>query len=90
MLDEALVAFTDLSEKYPKFVQGAIAMLHRGQVQEDLGQIEQARDAYLRMLEQPEADPLRDSKYQAMTGLIRLSLPNHHPSTNRRSRAANQ
>lgn len=79
LLEKALASFIDLSEKYPKYVQGALAMLYRGQAQEELGQTKQARDSYLRMLEQPDADPLRDGKYQAMVGLIRLSLADTPP-----------
>ncbi|MDG2220325.1 MAG: hypothetical protein P8L85_03040 [Rubripirellula sp.] len=79
LLETALASFMDLSEKYPKYVQGALAMLYRGQVQEDLGQTEPARDSYLRMLEQPDADPLRDGKYQAMVGLIRISMADTPP-----------
>jgi tetratricopeptide (TPR) repeat protein len=74
LLDKALVAFTDLSEKYDTYVQGAIATLYRAQVQDDLGMKEQALDSYIRMLEQPDADPLRDAKYQATDGLIRMWL----------------
>lgn len=87
LLESALAAFTDLSEKYSSYVQGAVAMLYRGQVQEDLGMTEQATDSYIRMLEQPDADPLREAKFQATSGLIRLSMaetpPKFQPSINR-------
>ncbi len=79
LLDEALKTFTDLSEKYDTYVQGAIAMLHRGQVQDDLGMRDEAMDSYLRMLELPDADPLRDAKYQATTGIIRLTMAEKPP-----------
>ncbi len=79
LLDEALVSFTDLSDKYDGYVQGAIAMLYRGQVMQDLGDREKALDSYIRMLEQPEADPLRDAKFQATSGLIQLYLTDKEP-----------
>lgn len=79
LLEQALATFTELSEKYDAYVQGAIAMVHCGQVQEELGIKDKALDSYLRMLEQPDADPLRDAKYQATTGLIRLSMAEQPP-----------
>jgi hypothetical protein len=79
-LEEALQIFTNLSKDYSRYVQGATALLYLGQVQEDLGVKDQALDSYLRMLEQPDADPLRESKFQAMTGLIRLSLAESPPN----------
>lgn len=79
LLEQALKAFTELSEKYDTYVQGAAAMLHRGQVQEDLGIKDQALDSYIRMLEQPDADALRDAKYQATAGVIRLSMQETPP-----------
>ncbi len=79
LLDNALVTFTDLSEKYGSYVHGAIAMLHRGQVQEALGMKEQSLDSYIRMMEQPDADPLRDAKFQATTGIIRMSMSESPP-----------
>ncbi|MEM8666650.1 MAG: hypothetical protein AAGG48_03995 [Planctomycetota bacterium] len=79
LLETALKSYTDLTEKYSGFVQGAMAMLYRGQVQEELGEDAQALDSYLRMLEQPEADPLRDGKFQAMAGFIRLSMRDTPP-----------
>ena len=74
-----MATFTDLSEKYDTYVQGAIAMLHRGQVQDDLGMKKEAMDSYVRMLEHPDADPLRDAKYQATTGIIRMSMAEKPP-----------
>lgn len=74
LLEKALTSFTDLSEKYDSYVQGAVAMLYRAQVQDDLGMKDEAIDSYMRMLEHPDADPLRDAKYQATDGLIKLWL----------------
>ncbi|MGI9470551.1 MAG: hypothetical protein ACR2NZ_03395, partial [Rubripirellula sp.] len=79
LLEQALETFTELSEKYDTYVQGAAAMLHRGQVQEDLGIKDQALDSYIRMLEQPDADALRDAKYQATAGIIRLAMQESPP-----------
>lgn len=79
LLDKALADFTELSEKYDSYVQGATSMLYRGQVQQDLGLNEQARDSYLRMLEQPDADALRESKFQATSGILRLTLNDENP-----------
>ncbi len=79
MLEQALKTFTELSENYDTYVQGAVAMVYRGQVQEDLGLKDQAIDSYMRMLESPDADPLRDAKYQATSGLIRLWLAESPP-----------
>lgn len=79
LLQEALVSFEDLSEKYSAYVQGAIAMLNRGLVQEELGKKDEALDSYLRMLESPDAEPLRDAKIQATSGVIRLSLAEQPP-----------
>ena len=64
----------DLSEKYDSYVQGAIAMVQRAKVQLALGQRSQALDSYMRMLEQPEAEPLRLAKYEAAAGMIDLML----------------
>ena len=80
LLEQALREFTELSEDFSRYVPGAMAMLHRGQVQEDLGRADQALDSYVRMLEQPEADALRDSKFQAGTGMIRLWMANDPPN----------
>ncbi len=79
LLEQALNTFTELSENYDTYVQGAIAMVFRGQVQEELGLSDQAIDSYLRMLETSDADPLRDAKYQAASGLTRLWLAESPP-----------
>ena len=80
LLEQALKAFTDLSENYDSYVQGALAMLYRGQVQQDLGMTDQALDSYIRMLEHPDADALRDGKFQATSGLIELWLNQTPPN----------
>lgn len=79
LLQQALATFTDLSDKYDTYVPGAMAMLHRGEVQQDLGMTQQAMDSFMRMVEQPEADPLRLAKFQATTGIIRLLLAETPP-----------
>jgi len=80
LLEEALKSFTELSESYGRYAQGAIATLQRGQVEEQLGNKDKALDSYLRMLEQPDADALRDAKYQAVSGIIRLGLAKSPPN----------
>ena len=79
LLEKALASFTDLSDKYDAYVQGALAMLQRAEVQHELGMTKQAMDSYLRMLEQPEADPLRLAKFQATSGIIDLMMAEDPP-----------
>lgn len=79
LLEAALKEFVELSENYGGYVQGAEAMLNRGLVQETLGKKEEALDSFVRMLEQPDADPLRAAKYQAASGVIRLRLKESPP-----------
>lgn len=79
LLDQALATFTDLSEKYDSYVQGALAMLQRGEVQRVLGMTQQAMDSYMRMVEQQDADPLRLAKFQATAGIIELMLAETPP-----------
>ncbi|TWU56119.1 tetratricopeptide repeat protein [Rubripirellula reticaptiva] len=86
-LDEALGFFTDLSEKYTHFPPGAVALMSRGLVQEELGQNDAAMDSFIRMLETPDVEDLRDAKFKATSGLIRLSLaekpPKYQPAIDR-------
>ena len=79
MLEEALATYMTLTEKYDSYVQGALAMVQRAKVQNTLGMKEQALDSYMRMLEQPEAEPLRVAKYQAAAGMIDLMLDEAPP-----------
>ena len=79
LLDEALASYMDLSEKYDSYVQGALALVQRAKVQRELGMTPQALDSYMRMLEQPEAEPLRLAKYQAGAGMIELMLAEDPP-----------
>jgi tetratricopeptide (TPR) repeat protein len=72
LLEEALKAYTDLSEKYDSYVQGALAMTFRGQVQVELGKTADAIDSFQRVLEQADVEPLRPSRMQAISGLIDL------------------
>ncbi|TWU59095.1 hypothetical protein Poly51_18810 [Rubripirellula tenax] len=78
-LSEALKLFTDLSEKYDDFPPGAIALMSRGLVQELLSENDKALDSFIRMLETQDVDDLRDAKFQAASGLIRLSLADKPP-----------
>ncbi|HBJ38617.1 MAG TPA: hypothetical protein DDZ51_28480 [Planctomycetaceae bacterium] len=79
LLEEALVSFTELSEKYSGYFQGAMSMLKRAQVQRVLGDKKAAIDSFQRVLEQPEVDLLRPSRMQAMTGLIEMQLAESEP-----------
>ena len=79
LLEEALVSFTELSEKYSGFFQGAMSMLYRAQVQRTLGDKKSAIDSFQRVLEQPEVDLLRPARMLAMTGLIEMQLAESEP-----------
>ncbi len=79
LLEEALVSFTELSEKYGGYFQGAMSMLYRAQVQRTLGDKKSAIDSFQRVLEQPEVDLLRPARMQAMTGLIEMQLAESEP-----------
>jgi tetratricopeptide (TPR) repeat protein len=74
LLEKSLVRLTDLSEKYDGYMQGALALLSRGLVEEELGKRDQALDSFTRMIEAVDAPELRDAKTQATSGLIRLAL----------------
>ncbi|TWT52479.1 hypothetical protein Pla22_01030 [Rubripirellula amarantea] len=79
-LEKALVSFTDLSEKYSDYVQGAIALLRRGQIQEMLGQPAPALESYMRMLDTVDAPQLREAKFGATSGMVRLSMSQSPPA----------
>ncbi len=78
-LEEALGFFTDLSEKYDSFPPGAIALMSRGLAQEALGDKNAAMDSFIRMLATQDVEDLRDAKFKAASGLIRLSLDETPP-----------
>ena len=73
-LEDAAKRFAQLNEKYFRFPPGAIALMHLGDVYEVLGDDKLALDNYLKMLEEPEVDQLREAKLLAATGLVRLKL----------------
>lgn len=79
LLQKALASFKDLSESYDGYVQGALALLSRGLVEEELGKSDAALDSFTRMLEAVDAPDLRDAKIQATSGLIRLALGDKPP-----------
>lgn len=78
-LEDALTTFVDLSEKYDDLPPGAMALNSRGLVQELLGQKEAALDSFIRMMEVPDVEELRDSKFQSASGIVRLSLADKPP-----------
>ncbi|MFK8114892.1 MAG: hypothetical protein AB8B91_22005 [Rubripirellula sp.] len=73
-LEEALVLYTDLSEKYEAYVQGATAFYSRGKVEKMLGNQDAAIESFTRMLEQADADELREAKMGATVGLMQIDL----------------
>ena len=79
LLEEALARFTELSDKYSNYLPGAVAMLHRGQVQRMLGQDQAALDSFQRVLEEREAEALRTAKISAIAGAIPLWLASQPP-----------
>ncbi|MEM6363795.1 MAG: hypothetical protein AAF745_05170, partial [Planctomycetota bacterium] len=82
LLTEALERYTDLSEKYEKYVQGASAFFPRGRVEQMLGQKEKAVESFTRMLEQPDADDLRPAKIGATIRLMEMELAKKPPKFN--------
>ncbi len=80
LLEQARDQFQNLTSKYSRYVQGAVALSHLGQVYHELGDTEKALDNYMRMLESPDADPLRDGKFQSASGLIQLRLAETPPN----------
>ncbi|NND97452.1 MAG: hypothetical protein HKN47_09020 [Pirellulaceae bacterium] len=79
MLDEAIKRFTEMSDKYTDYAQGAIATLYLAQSYELLGDIEKAKLNYKEMVDAIDADPLRDAKFQAAAGLINLNMQETPP-----------
>ena len=79
ILDEAVKRFTEMNDKYSDYVQGAKSILFLGQAHELLGDKEKAIRFYKDMVDQIEADPLRDSKYAAAAGLIRMYMKESKP-----------
>ncbi len=79
LLEDALVTFGELSDKYDGFLQGALAMLNRAQIQRQLGQLPEALDSFQRVLEQPDVPALRPARLQAMTSLIEMRLEAQPP-----------
>lgn len=78
-LEDAANRFLELNKKYSSYTPGAIALAHLGEVYEMLGKTDEALDHYLRMLEEPDVDQLREAKIQSSSGLIRLKLAETPP-----------
>ncbi|WP_146527260.1 tetratricopeptide repeat protein [Novipirellula artificiosorum] len=87
LLEEAIAEFKDLSDNYDGFVTGAIALLNLGQSQQAIGDDQAATDSFMRLLEKPDLDPLRDARFQATSGLIQIALakspPDYDPAIGR-------
>ncbi|MEM6470798.1 MAG: hypothetical protein AAF802_14660, partial [Planctomycetota bacterium] len=78
-LEDAAKRLASLNEKYASYVPGAMALAHLGEINELLGKTNEALDHYIRMFEQPDVDPLRESKFKAATGFIRLKIADDPP-----------
>ena len=78
-LEDAKKRLTELNKVYFKYPPGAIALVHLGEINELLGDDALALDNYLKMLEEPDVDVLRDAKYQALAGVIRMKLKSDPP-----------
>jgi len=72
LLEDSLKTFRDLSEKYDDYLQGALAMVSRGQIQAKLGMNADAIDSFQRVLERAEVEALRPSRMQAIAGFVEL------------------
>jgi tetratricopeptide (TPR) repeat protein len=79
LLEQSLVDFKELSEKYSEYVQGVVAFLHAGEIQETLGNKDGAIESYMRLLESEDLDDLRESKFRAASGLIRIAMASSPP-----------
>lgn len=80
ILEKSLETFTELSDKYESYVPGAVAFAYQGEVQIELGMKEKAIDSFIRMLEQPEVDALREAKFRASAGMIRVHMSASPPN----------
>ncbi len=74
ILEQSQQAFAELADKYEGYVQGAIALAFLGEVQRELGMKDKALDSFIRMLEQPDVDALREAKIRATVGMIRIYM----------------
>lgn len=80
LLQSALEQFTELSEKYgSRYPQGAMAYYSRGKIEQLLGKKDEAINSYLQMLDQPDADNLRQAKMGAAAGLVQIELNESPP-----------
>ena len=81
LLNDAIERFTDLFDKYgQKYPIGAGALYYTGRCYELLGNPKNALDQFLLMLDQVDADPLRDAKFLALSGAIRMWLLQSPPN----------
>lgn len=73
-LEEAIKRFAEIFDKYSNYPSGAMSLMHLGQLNLELGNNNEALDAFLRMLEQPEINELREGKLAAASGLAEIWL----------------
>ncbi|MCC9600004.1 hypothetical protein LOC67_05475 [Stieleria sp. JC731] len=78
-LEDARKRLAELNKIYFKYPPGAIALVHLGEVNELLGDNGAALDNYLKMIEEPEVDVLRDAKFLAAAGIVRMKLKESPP-----------
>ncbi len=79
LLEESIKRFTEIGEKYGNYPRGAQATLFLGQANELLGQKQKALAFYKEMVDQIDAEPLRDPKYSAAAGLIGIHMKESPP-----------
>ncbi|QEF97276.1 hypothetical protein Mal15_13150 [Stieleria maiorica] len=79
-LEDAAKRFEELNKKYSGYSPGAIALSHLGELNETLGKPDVALDYYLRMLEEPAVDQLREAKFSSAAGVIRIKLASKPPA----------
>ena len=82
LYEQAVTQFQELADKYSEFVSGAAATLAIGQIRERLGETEAAAAAYNEMLES-KSDGLREQRFGAATGLMRLAQAGSPAELNR-------
>ena len=79
ILDEALKRFSGMADKYSGYSQGAESTYYIGKVHELLGDKKKALTFYNDMVEAIDADPLREAKFKAATGLVNLHMGDSPP-----------
>lgn len=79
LLQQAEEQFAALEKDYGDYVQGALATVALGKTQQAQNNFEKAKLSYLRMLERPDSDPIREAKLAAMQGLMEIAIVEKSP-----------